>query len=92
MKRFQSEDMAELNPQDAANLGIEEGQMLKVTSRRGQVVARAKLTESSPPGVVFMTFHFPDTVTNLLTNSAFDPIAKIPELKVCAVRVEKVEA
>ena len=60
-----------------------------MVSRRGQVEVAAKVTESSPPGVVFMTFHFAESATNLLTNTATDPIAGIPELKVCAVRVEK---
>jgi len=47
------------------------------------------VTEKSPPKVVFMTFHFAESATNILTNTALDPIAKIPEFKVCAVRVEK---
>ena len=49
----------------------------------------AKITGDSPPGVVFMTFHFAESPTNILTNPILDPVAKIPELKVCAVRVEK---
>ena len=57
---------------------------------RGKVIAKAKVTKSSMKGVVFMTFHFAESATNLLTNPALDPVSKIPELKVCAVRVEKV--
>ncbi|MFH1647611.1 MAG: molybdopterin dinucleotide binding domain-containing protein, partial [Chloroflexota bacterium] len=57
----------------------------------GQVTARARLTESSPPGTIAMTFHFAESPTNELTNPALDPVAKTPELKVAAVRVEKVE-
>ena len=57
---------------------------------RGKVTAKAKVTKSSPKGVVFMTFHFAESATNLLTNPALDPVSKIPELKFCAVRVEKV--
>ena len=53
------------------------------------VVAKAKVTEVSPVGVVFMTFHFAESPTNQLTNPALDPVAKIPEFKVCAVRIEK---
>jgi len=60
-----------------------------VVSRRGEVKAKAKVTQASPPGVVSMTFHFAESPTNQLTNPALDPVAKIPELKVCAVRVEK---
>ena len=59
-------------------------------SRRGCLQAKARTTEKSPAGVVFMTFHFSETPTNVLTNPALDPIAKIPELKVCAVNVSKI--
>ncbi|GAG19803.1 unnamed protein product, partial [marine sediment metagenome] len=58
-------------------------------SRRGEVVAKARVTEVSPVGVVFMTFHFAESSGNVLTNPVLDPVAKIPEFKVCAVRVEK---
>jgi anaerobic selenocysteine-containing dehydrogenase len=79
----------EINPADAEKLGIAEGEMVKVGSRRGEITARAKVTEVSPVGVVFMTFHFAESPANRLTNPAIDPVAKIPEYKVCAVRVEK---
>jgi len=86
---LKGEELVEINPEDAKKLGIAEGDRVKVASRRGGVVARAKVTEASPPGVISMTFHFTETRTNLLTNPGLDPVAKIPELKVCAVRVEK---
>jgi anaerobic selenocysteine-containing dehydrogenase len=70
-------------------LGIADGERVKVVSRRGEVVAKAKVTAASPTGVVCMSFHFAESPTNVLTNPAVDPVAKIPELKVCAVRVEK---
>jgi len=79
----------EINPRDASALGIADGEMVKVISRRGEVVAKAKVTEVSPVGVISMTFHFAESPTNVLTNPALDPVAKIPELKVCAVRVER---
>jgi anaerobic selenocysteine-containing dehydrogenase len=63
-----------------------------VISRRGDITARLKITPISPPGVISMTFHFAETATNILTNPALDPVAKIPELKVCAVKVEKAVA
>jgi len=63
-----------------------------VVSRRGEVTARAKITEVSPVGVVFMTFHFAESPTNQLTIPALDPVAKIPEFKVCAIRIEKTAA
>ncbi|MDH5696135.1 MAG: molybdopterin-dependent oxidoreductase, partial [Dehalococcoidia bacterium] len=83
------EELVEINPEDASSLGIADGDMVKVISRRGEVVARARVTDVSPVGVVFMTFHFAESPANLLTNPALDPVAKIPEYKVCAVRVEK---
>ncbi len=82
-------ELVQINPRDASALGIADGDEVKVTSRRGQVVAKAKVTEVSPVGVIAMTFHFAESPTNQLTNPALDPVAKIPELKVCAVRVEK---
>ncbi|GAH36549.1 unnamed protein product, partial [marine sediment metagenome] len=86
---LKKEGEVEINPADAAKLGIADEDKVKVASRRGEVVAKAKVTEASPPGVVFMTFHFAESPANLLTNPALDPVAKIPEYKVCAVRVEK---
>jgi len=82
------ESLVEINPQDAERLGIKEGTFVKVTSRRGSVQAKAKVTERSPEGTIFMTFHFSEAAVNLLTNPALDPIGKIPEYKVCAVKVE----
>jgi formate dehydrogenase alpha subunit len=83
------EGEVEMNPADALKLGIADGDRVKVASRRGEVVAKANVTETSPEGVVFMTFHFAESPANRLTNPALDPVAKIPEYKVCAVRVEK---
>ena len=82
------ESLAEIHPADAAKLGIEDGQRVRVTSRRGTVEAKAKITGRSDQGMVFMNFHFHEAAVNLLTNPALDPVAKIPEYKVCAVRVE----
>lgn len=82
----------EISPADAAVYGIQDGDPVRVTSRRGTLVAAAKVTERSPAGTVFMTFHFAEAAVNLLTTDAVDPIAKIPEYKVCAVRLEKVAA
>ncbi len=87
---LKGEEEVEINPADASKLRIKDGEKVKVISRRGEVVAKAKVTEVSPVGVVFMTFHFAESPANLLTNPVIDPVAKIPEYKVCAVRVEKV--
>ena len=88
---LRGEELVEMNPEDATALGIEDGSMVEVSSRRGKLLVRAKTTDKSPKGVVFMTFHFAETPTNVLTNPALDPVAKIPELKVCAVKLSKVE-
>jgi predicted molibdopterin-dependent oxidoreductase YjgC len=90
LNAFHSEELVAINPQDAGALGIEDGEMVRVISRRGQVTARARVTESAPAGTIAMTFHFAESPTNELTNPALDPVAKIPELKVAAVRVEKI--
>ncbi len=87
---LRGEELVEMNPQDAHNLGIEDGELIEVSSRRGRVRAKTKTTEKSPVGVVFMTFHFSETPTNILTNPALDPVAKIPEFKVCAVKLNKI--
>jgi len=89
LNKLRPEELVEMNPADATKLGVSDGQPVKVVSRRGEVTAKAKVTQASPPGVVSMTFHFAESPTNRLTNPAFDPVAKTPELKVCAVRVEK---
>nr|WP_269459482.1 molybdopterin dinucleotide binding domain-containing protein [Candidatus Promineifilum breve] len=80
---------AEIHPADAARLGIADGEPVCVSSRRGRVVAAARLTPRSSPGMVFMTFHYAEAAVNLLTIDAVDPTAKIPEYKVCAVNITK---
>lgn len=82
-------ELVQMNPADAGQIGLFEGDRIRVTSRRGEVDAAVKVTRKSPPGMISMSFHFSESPTNLLTNPELDPVAKIPELKVCAVRVEK---
>lgn len=82
--------LAEINPADAKALRIKDGEKVRLISRRGEVEATIKVTKKSPEGVVFMAFHFAEARANILTNDALDPIAKIPETKVCAVRIEKI--
>lgn len=85
-----SEGKLEIHPDDAKGLDLQEGNWIKVASRRGEIETRVMITERVEKGVVFMPFHFEEANVNKLTNPAFDPIAKIPELKVCAVKLEKV--
>ena len=91
LDRLAPEERIELHPEDAARLAIGNGDWVRVVSRRGEVTARVRLTDRSAPGLVFGTFHFKEVPINLLTNDALDPVAKIPEFKVAAVRVERVE-
>ena len=92
LNRLRPEELLEINPGDALSLGISDGDMVQVSSRRGKLTTRARVTEALPPGVVFMTFHFAESPTNILTNPALDRTSKIPEYKVCAVKVAKVVA
>ena len=80
---------AEISPKDAKKFGLADGDKVRLITRRGQIEATALVTNKSRPGIVFMPFHFKEAAANLLTNPALDPIAKIPEFKVCALRIEK---
>jgi formate dehydrogenase alpha subunit len=80
----------ELNPEDAAALGIQNGEMVKAKSRRGEIEITAMVTPDIKKGVVFIPFHYVECAANILTNNALDPVAKIPEFKACAVRIEKI--
>jgi formate dehydrogenase alpha subunit len=82
----------EINPLDAEELAIKEGEMVSLTSRRGSIEAPAKLSTSVGPGVLFVPIHFGENPANMLTNPACDPVAKIPEFKVCAANIEKLSA
>ena len=81
------EARVEIHPADAEIHGIRNNDPVRVTSRRGEVVLRATVTEKTTVGVVFIPFHFAEAAANLLTNDALDPQAKIPEFKACAVQV-----
>jgi assimilatory nitrate reductase catalytic subunit len=82
----------ELHPRLAARLGAAEGDPVAVVSRRGRAVAPARITTGIRPDTVFMPFHWPgEGRANTLTNPALDPTSRMPEFKVCAVRVEAVE-
>ena len=83
------EELVEIHPADAAAYGVEDGELLEVSSRRGTVKARAWVTKRVRRGLVFMTFHFSESPANMLTTSAADPITGTPQLKVCAVSIRK---
>jgi formate dehydrogenase alpha subunit len=77
----------EISLADAARLNLEDGQAVRVSSRRGTIVLRAWVTQRTTVGVVFIPMHFAEAAANLLTIDALDPMAKIPEYKACAVRI-----
>jgi len=80
----------QINIDDGEQLGVVTGDMIRVSSRRGEATGKARLTDKLPRGMVFMNFHFAEIPANALTGDAVDPVAKIPEYKVSAVRIERV--
>ncbi len=89
LDREMPEGLAEVHPEDAAAWGLKNGDQAKIVSRRGEVVTKVRVVDTVKKGTIFMSFHFMEANANVLTNPALDPICKIPEYKVCAVRVEK---
>ena len=83
------EGFIEMNVADADRLGISNGETVRIISRRGDITAQARVSRKVSEGETWMPFHFPDSPVNVLTNAALDDFARIPEYKVCAVRVEK---
>lgn len=90
LNREVPEGYVEISPEDADELGLGKSARVRVISRRGEIETRAWITRRVPPGIVFIPFHFAESSANVLTNPALDPVAKIPEYKVAAVRIEKV--
>ncbi len=82
------EELVEISPPDALDLGVQDRDYVRVVSRRGRVRMRAWVTERSPRGVVWSCFHFREANINIVTNNAFDPISDTAEYKACAVRIE----
>jgi formate dehydrogenase major subunit len=81
-----------LHANDAEELGVGDGDMVRVASRRGEVVIEVKVSHRETPGSCFIPFHFREASANLLTTDEIDPFGKIPEFKFCAVRIEPVAA
>ena len=84
------EGFIEVNFRDAQKLGISNGERIKVSSRRGEITATARVGRKVSEGETWMPFHFEDSPVNVLTNAALDEYARIPEYKVCAVKLEKI--
>lgn len=89
LNAISSESYVEINEVTAMKLGISNGEKIKLASRRGEVITTAKVTDIIEENVLFMPFHFAEGAANYITNSKLDSIAKIPELKVAAVKIQK---
>jgi formate dehydrogenase major subunit len=85
--QWHHEDLLEIHPHDAADRGIRNGDWVGVESRAGQTVLRATVTERVAPGVVYTTFHFPESGANVITTDSSDWATNCPEYKVTAVEV-----
>ncbi len=81
------ESFVEISPSDAEKYGLHDGDRVRIASRRGEIVARMTISEKAVDGTVFIPFHYAEAAANRLTNSALDPVSKIPEYKVCAVKL-----
>jgi predicted molibdopterin-dependent oxidoreductase YjgC len=79
----------EISGEDAKSYNISDGDLLKIASRRGEIEAEARVSDKAVTGTVFIPFHYAQGAANILTNAALDPVAKIPEYKVCAVSLSK---
>jgi formate dehydrogenase alpha subunit len=82
------EPLLEIHPTDAQRFGVKKAERVKISSRRGEVAVRAEVTTACPKGVVFLPFHFGEAAANLVTIDRLDDVSKIPEYKVCAVRID----
>ena len=89
LMEIEGKSFIEMNEKDAAALGIRSGDWVRVASRRGEIVTRARVSGKCSPGESWMPFHFPDGNCNWLTNAALDKYARIPEYKVCAVSIRR---
>jgi len=92
LNREQEEPYVEIHPEDARELALEDGDPVRITSRRGSIVTTARVTRRVARGSLFAPFHFTEARANRLTNPVLDPLSKIPEFKACAARVEKIKA
>jgi formate dehydrogenase alpha subunit len=89
IEAYAGEAYVELNPGDARKIDVKDGDMLRISSRRGSIEIKARATEKVPEGTVFIPMHYREAAANVITNDALDPYAKTPEFKVCAVKIEK---
>jgi formate dehydrogenase (NADP+) alpha subunit len=91
VKIKQTEETVDIHPEDAMALGIVDGEMVQVRSRRGELSVKAKITDQVVPGLVFMSFHWSETPTNVLTLNEYDPISGTAEYKACSVAISRIK-
>jgi formate dehydrogenase alpha subunit len=89
LPQYAPEAYVEMCEADCVTLGVGHGDKVRVTSRRGSILIGVRLTDKVAEGSVFIPFHYKEAAANILTNNVIDPVAKIPEFKACAVRIEK---
>jgi predicted molibdopterin-dependent oxidoreductase YjgC len=92
IERLQSEApdaFVDIHPDNAKRLEVEQGDKVSVRSRRGEILVKVRVTDEVEPDVVFIPMHYPESPVNKLTDNRVDPVAKIPNLKVCAVNIHK---
>jgi formate dehydrogenase major subunit/formate dehydrogenase alpha subunit len=85
------ECFVEISEKDSSSYDVKEEDLIKVLSRRGEIEAKAKISEQAVDGTIFIPFHYAKAGANRLTHAALDPVAGIPEYKVCAVQIEKAQ-
>ncbi|MDP4162869.1 MAG: molybdopterin dinucleotide binding domain-containing protein [Bacillota bacterium] len=91
VKLKQTEETVDMHPEDAERLGIENGEVVSVKSRRGELQVKTKITDQVVPGLVFMSFHWSEVPTNVLTINEYDPISGTAEFKACAVSISRIK-
>jgi len=91
LNREYNRALVEIHPEDGRDLGVASGDTVRITSRRGSCGFKVTLTDCVAPGNLFTNFHFAESPVNVLTVEDCDPVARCPEYKVCAVRIEKVQ-
>jgi len=90
LRQANAEAVAEMHPDDAARLGAKDGDLVRISSRRGHETFRVRVVEGARPGLVFVHMHDDQRLCNRITIDAVDPVSRQPEFKICAVKVEKV--
>ncbi len=92
IRQKQRRNFVEMHEQDAAGLGVADGDDVTVATRRGELTVQARVGQRTRPGALWMPFHFVDEPTNRITNDAFDNVTRTAEYKVCAARVTQAAA